>query len=95
MLGADPERQLKACIVLLSCPSPQWLQIARILQAGGRPWEAAAASSLLSADAPPDWVALQAASNVQQRDVAFWEINEAFSVVDIVNQRLLELNAAR
>ena len=56
----------------------------------------AAASSLLSAvKVSLDCVALQAASNVQQRDVAFWEISEAFSVVDIVNQRLLKLNSAR
>ena len=29
------------------------------------------------------------------RDVDFWEVNEAFSVVDLVNQKLLGLEATR
>ena len=36
-----------------------------------------------------------AAAGIQQRDVEYWEINEAFSVVDLVNMQLLGLDADR
>ena len=36
-----------------------------------------------------------AKANMQQRQVDYWEINQAFSVVDLVNQQLLELDPGR
>jgi len=32
---------------------------------------------------------------MHQQDVDYWEINQAFSVVDLVNQQLLGLNPDR
>ncbi len=36
-----------------------------------------------------------ARARMQQQDVDYWEINQAFSVVDLVNQQLLGLNPDR
>jgi acetyl-CoA C-acetyltransferase len=36
-----------------------------------------------------------AAARVTQAEVEYWEINEAFSVVDLINQRLLGLDPER
>jgi hypothetical protein len=34
-------------------------------------------------------------AGLQQQDIDYWEINQAFSVVDLVNQKLLGLQADR
>lgn len=34
-------------------------------------------------------------AGLQQSDIDYWEINQAFSVVDLVNQKLLGLDAGR
>lgn len=44
---------------------------------------------------PPLRFPLSIIAGVAQGDVDYWEINEAFSVVDLVNRRLLKLDAER
>ena len=36
-----------------------------------------------------------ARAKMQQSDIDYWEINQAFSVVDLVNQQLLALDPSR
>ena len=43
----------------------------------------------------PCHAALRCGAGLAQADVDYWEINEAFSVVDLVNRRLMGLDSDR